>query len=63
VVFDKYERDGLLEARTVTKTFLGEMKRLGRARSADVVSVAGALMVDAIAYTLKHHLYIADSLR
>lgn len=63
VVFDKYERDGLLEARTVMKTFLGEMKRLGKSRSADVIPVAGALMADAIAYTLKHHLYIADSLQ
>jgi len=40
VVFDKYEREGLLEAKPVMLTFLNEVKRLGKARSAEVVPVS-----------------------
>ena len=63
VVFDKYERDGLLEAKPVVMTFLNEVKRLGKARSAEVVPVSGLLIAEAVALTLKHHIYIADALQ
>ena len=63
VVFDKYEREGLLEAKPVMLTFLNEVKRLGKARSAEVVPVSGSLIAEAVALTLKHHIYVADALQ
>jgi uncharacterized protein len=63
VVFDKYERDGLLEAKSVMMAFLSEVKRLGKARSAEVVPISGSLIAEAVALTLKHHIYIADALQ
>ena len=63
VVFDKYERDGLLEAKPVMMTFLNEVRRLGKARSAEVVPVSGSLIAEAVALTLKHHIYVADALQ
>jgi predicted nucleic acid-binding protein len=63
VVFDKYERDGLLGAKSVMMTFLSEVKRLGKARSAEVVPISGPLIAEAVALTLKHHIYIADALQ
>jgi predicted nucleic acid-binding protein len=63
VVLEKYERDGLLEAKTVMMTFLGEMKRLGKSKAAEVVPIPGSMMADAIAYALKHHVYVADALQ
>lgn len=62
-VLDRYERDGLVDAKAVMRTFLGEMKRLGKARAAGVVPVSGGLMADAISYSLKHHIYVADALQ
>jgi uncharacterized protein len=62
-VFDKYEREGLLEAKTVMMTFLGEVKRLGKSRSAGVVPVSGSLIAEAVALTFKHHIYVADSIQ
>ena len=63
VVFDKYEREGLLEAKQVMMTFLEEMKRLGKSRAAEVVTVSGSLMAEAVTLTFKHHAYIADTLQ
>jgi uncharacterized protein len=63
VVFDKYEREGLLEAKQVMMTFLKEMKRLGKSRAAEVVTVSGLLMAEAVALTFKHHAYVADALQ
>lgn len=63
VVFDKYEREGLLEAKAVMTTFLEEVKRLGRAREADVVPISGSVIAEGITLTLKHHVYIADALQ
>jgi hypothetical protein len=44
VVFDKYERDGLLEAKRVMMTFLEEMKRLGKSRAAEMASSCVAVL-------------------
>ena len=63
VVFDKYEREGLLEAKRVMTTFLEEMKRLGKSRAAEIVPVSGSLIAQAVSLTLKHHVCIADSLQ
>lgn len=63
VVFDKYERDGLLTASKVMRTFLAEMKRLGKSRAAEVVPVAGHTVADSVAQVLKHHIYLADALQ
>jgi predicted nucleic acid-binding protein len=63
VVFDKYEREGLLEAKPVMMTFLNEVKRLGKARSAEVVPVSGSLIAEAVTLTLRHHIYVADALQ
>jgi predicted nucleic acid-binding protein len=63
VVFDKYERDGLLTANKVVRTFLAEMKRLGRSRAAEVVPVAGHIVADSVALVLKHHVYVADAIQ
>ena len=63
VVFDKYEREGLLEAKRVMVTFLEEMKRLGKSRAAEVVAVSGSLMAEAVTLTFKHHVYVADALQ
>lgn len=63
VVFDKYEREGLFEARPVMMTFLEEMKRLGKSRAAEIVPVSGSLIAQAITLTFKHHVYVADALQ
>ena len=63
VVFDKYEREGLLEAKPVMMTFLAEMKRLSKSRAAELVSISGSLLAEAVTLTLKHHAYIADTLQ
>ena len=63
VVLDKYERRGLLTARDVMMRFLGETKRLAKARSAEVVPVSGETMATATAYALEHHVYVADALQ
>lgn len=63
VVFDKYEREGLLEAKSVMMTFLEEMKRLGKSRAAEIVPVSGSLIAQAVTLTLKHHVYVADALQ
>ncbi len=63
VVFDKYEREGLLDAKQVMMTFLGEVKRLGKSRAAEVVSVSGSVIADAVSLTLRHHVYVADALQ
>lgn len=63
VVFDKYEREGLLEAKPVMMTFLKEVKRLGKSRAAEVVPVSGSVIADAVTLTFKHHVYMADALQ
>lgn len=63
VVFDKYEREGLLSAVQVMTTFLAEMKRLAKSRAAAVVPATGRHIADSVAYVLKHHIYIADALQ
>jgi len=63
VVFDKYEREGLMKAKPVMTTFLEETKRLGKSRAAEVVPVSGPLIAQAVSLTLKHHVYIADTLQ
>jgi len=63
VVFDKYEREGLLDAKQVMMTFLGEVKRLGKSRAAEVVPVSGSVIADAVTLTLRHHVYVADALQ
>jgi len=63
VVFDKYEQDGLLEAKPTMKIFLEEVKRLGRSKAAEVVPVSGSLIAEAVGLTLKHHVYVADALQ
>lgn len=63
VVFDKYEREGLLEGKQVMMTFLEEMKRLGKSRSAEIVPVSGSVIAEAVALTFKHHVYVADALQ
>jgi uncharacterized protein len=63
VVFDKYQREGLLEAKLVMITFLEEMKRLGKSRAAEVVNVTGSAIAEAVSLTLKHHVYVADALQ
>jgi uncharacterized protein len=63
VVFDRYEREGLLDAKRVMMTFLGEVKRLGKSRAAEVVPVSGSVIADAVTLTLRHHVYVADALQ
>lgn len=63
VVFDKYEREGLLDAKEVMMTFLGEVKRLGKSRAAEVVPVSGSVVADAVALTRKHHVCVADAIQ
>jgi len=63
VVFDKYEREGLLEARQVLMTFLEEVKRLGKSKAAEVVPVSGSVIADAVILTFRHHAYVADALQ
>jgi uncharacterized protein len=63
VVFDKYEREGLLEAKPVMMTFLEEMKRLGKSRAAEMVPVSGSLIAQAVTLTLKRRVYVADALQ
>ena len=63
VVFDKYEREGLLDAKQVMMTFLGEVKRLGKSRATEVVPVSGSVIADAVTLTLRHHVYVADALQ
>ncbi len=63
VVFDKYEREGLLEAKRVMMTFLEEMKRLGKSRAAEMVPVSGSVIAQAVTLTFKHHIYVADALQ
>ncbi len=63
VVFDKYERAGLLEAKHVMTTFLQEIKRLGKSRAAEVVPVSGSVIANAVVLTLRHHIYVADALQ
>jgi uncharacterized protein len=63
VVFDKYEREGLLDAKRVMMTFLGEVKRLGKSRAAEVVPVSGSVIADVVTLTLRHHVYVADALQ
>ncbi len=63
VVFDKYEREGLLEAKHVMTTFLQEVKRLGKSRAAEVVPVSGSVIANAVVLTLRHHIYVADALQ
>lgn len=62
-VFDKYEREGLLEAKKVMTTFLEEVKRLGKSRMAEVVPVSGSVIADAVTLTTRHHVYVADALQ
>lgn len=54
---------GTLEAKSVMMAFLGEVKRLGKARSAGVVPISGPLIAEAVAPTLKQQIYIADALQ
>ena len=63
VVFDKYEREGLLSAKPVMTTFLEEVKRLGRSKAAEVVPVSGSLIAEAVNLTFTHHIYVADALQ
>ncbi|MDG6954921.1 MAG: type II toxin-antitoxin system VapC family toxin, partial [Nitrososphaerota archaeon] len=63
VVLDKYEREGLLEAKPVMMTFLEEAKRLGKSRAAEIVPVSGSLMAQALTLVFKHHIYVADALQ
>jgi predicted nucleic acid-binding protein len=63
VVFDKYERDGLLDAKHVMLTFLEEVKRLGKSKAAEMVPVSGSMIAEAVALTFKHHAYVADALQ
>ena len=63
VVFDKYEREGLLEAKRVMLTFLEEAKRLGKSKAAEVVPVSGSMIAEAVALTFKRHAYVADALQ
>ncbi|HKT21409.1 MAG TPA: type II toxin-antitoxin system VapC family toxin, partial [Nitrososphaerales archaeon] len=48
VVLDKYERDGLLEAKPVMMIFLEEVKRLGKSGAAEIVPVSGSVMSEAV---------------
>ena len=63
LVFDKYEREGLLKAKAVMTTFLEEAKRLGKSKAAEVVPVSGSLIAQSVPLVLKHHAYIADALQ
>lgn len=63
VVFDKYEREGLLEAKPVMMTFLAEMKRLAKSRAVELVQVSGSVIAEAVALTFKHHIYVADAVQ
>ncbi|MGH9920638.1 MAG: type II toxin-antitoxin system VapC family toxin [Nitrososphaerales archaeon] len=63
VVFDKYERGGLLDAKQVMMTFLQEVRRLGKSRAAEVVPVSGSVVADAVTLTLRHHIYVADAIQ
>jgi predicted nucleic acid-binding protein len=63
VVFDKYEQEGLLQAKPVMMTFLEEVKRLGKSRAAEMVPVSGSVIAQAVTLTFKHHVYVADALQ
>lgn len=63
VVLDKYEGKGLLQAREVMRRFLGETKRLGKSRAAEVVTVSVETIATATAYSLEYHVYVADALQ
>jgi predicted nucleic acid-binding protein len=63
VVFDEYEREGLLDGKQVMMTFLEEVKRLGKSRAAEIVPVSGSIVADAVTLTFRHHVYVADALQ
>jgi len=62
-VFDKYSRKTHIDAGTVLKTMLSELKVLERSSSAEIYPVTGELIKRSIKTVLKHHIYIIDALQ
>lgn len=63
VVFDKYSRGGIVEAKETLRKFLGESKRLGKMRVMELVPLNSSLISSSVKYILKHHIYVADALQ
>ncbi|RLI70082.1 VapC toxin family PIN domain ribonuclease [Archaeoglobales archaeon] len=62
VVFDKYQRRGILDAMETLKLLQNEMEMIVRMGLFKIVPVSG-IIAESIPLMLKHHIYVADAIQ
>ncbi len=63
VVFDKYERKGLIDAKETFKTMINELYVLAKLGNLILVPVSYDIIKASIEYVFKFHIYIADAIQ
>lgn len=63
VVFDKYKRRLGLDAGSLLKTLLREVKTLSRLNRVVVVGISPSILKSAVKLVLNHHIYVADAIQ
>jgi len=64
VVFDKYEKMGLVDnGRRLLEKLLGESKLLTSLEALKLVNITSDIVLESIKLVFKHHVYVADALQ
>jgi len=63
VVFDKYERKGLIDARETFKTMINELYVLAKLGNLILVPVSYSIVKTSIEYVFRFHIYIVDAIQ
>ena len=64
VVFDKYERMGLIDSgRKLLEKLLGETRLLISLESLKLIDITLDIVLESVKLVLKHHVYVADALQ
>jgi predicted nucleic acid-binding protein len=62
-VFDKYERRGLIKRGPTVDRFMNELVRLTNTGSLETCDVSLSMILDAIGYVIRYHLYLAGAIQ
>ncbi len=63
VVFDKYERKGMINAKETFKTMINELYVLAKLGNLILVPVSYDIIKTSVEYIFKFHIYIADAIQ
>lgn len=63
VVFDKYQRKGVMDARSAMTVFLNDISRLSKHEALELYPLDSSIINQALKHVLDYHVYIADAVQ